>query len=192
MNEKMFKILEIAGIPIIYLTATLRHFVYELSGGSTLSILFASVNESVWEHIKIFAVGFVLWSVIELFWVKPPFKKFVVAKTVSLYFLSMSIIAFFYTYNLFTKEPILWLDLLSAGVFVVLSQYISFRLTTNNSQIADYFPVAVLLLMTFFVMFFSFTIFPPRIDLFRDPVTGMYGIIDDYIDQGAVFLSKTA
>ncbi|MBQ8057702.1 MAG: hypothetical protein IJ275_05140 [Ruminococcus sp.] len=192
MNEKKFKILEIAGIPIIYLTATLLHFVYELSGGSTLSILFASVNESVWEHIKIFAVGFVLWSVIELFWVKPPFKKFVVAKTVSLYFLSMSIIAFFYTYNLFTKEPILWLDLLSAGVFVVLSQYISFRLTTNNSQIADYFPVAVLLLMTFFVMFFSFTIFPPRIDLFRDPVTGMYGIIDDYIDQGAVFLSKTA
>lgn len=192
MNEKKFKILEIAGIPIIYLTATLLHFVYELSGGSTLSILFASVNESVWEHIKIFAVGFALWSVIELFWVKPPFKKFVVAKTVSLYFLSISIIAFFYTYNLFTKEPILWLDLLSAGVFVVLSQYISFRLTTNNSQIADYFPVAVLLLMTFFVMFFSFTIFPPRIDLFRDPVTGMYGIIDDYIDQGAVFLSKTA
>lgn len=192
MNEKKFKILEIAGIPIIYLTATLLHFVYELSGGSTLSILFASVNESVWEHIKIFAVGFALWSVIELFWVKPPFKKFVVAKTVSLYFLSISIIAFFYTYNLFTKEPILWLDLLSAGVFVVLSQYISFRLTTNDSQIADYFPVAVLLLMTFFVMFFSFTIFPPRIDLFRDPVTGMYGIIDDYIDQGAVFLSKTA
>ena len=190
MSERKFRILEIVGAPVIYLTATLLHFVYDLSGGSTLSILFGSVNESVWEHVKIFAVGYVLWSVIELLWVKPPFKKFVVAKTVSLYFLSIAIVTFFYAYNLFTKEPILWLDLLSSAVFVILSQYLSYRLITNDNDIEDYFPVAVLLLMTYFVMFFSFTVFPPKIDLFKDPVTGMYGIIDDYIDHGAVFLSK--
>lgn len=190
MNERKFKILEIVGAPAIYLIATLLHFVYDLSGGSTLSILFGAVNESVWEHVKIFAVGYIAWAVIELLWVKPPFKKFVTAKTVSLYFLSLSIIIFFYAYNFFTKEPILWLDLLSSAVFVILSQYISYKLITNDNKIEDYFPVAVLLLMTYFVMFFSFTVFPPKIDLFKDPVTGMYGIIDDYIDKGAVFLSK--
>lgn len=192
MNERKFRILEIVGIAIIYLIATFLHFVYDLSGGSTLSILFGSVNESVWEHIKIFAVGYVVWALIEILWIKPPFKKFVTAKTVSLYFLSISIIVFFYTYNLFTEEPILIVDLLSSFVFVALSQYISYRLTVSDNKIADYFAVAVALLMTYFVMFFSFTVYPPKIDLFKDPVTGMYGIIEKHIDAGAVFLSKNA
>lgn len=192
MNERKFKTLEIVGVVVIYLIATFLHFVYDLSGGSTLSILFGAVNESVWEHIKIFAVGYVVWTLIEILWVKPPFKKFVTAKTVSLYFLSISIIVFFYTYNLFTEEPILIVDLLSSFVFVALSQYISFRLTVSDNEIEDYFSVAVLLLMTYFVMFFSFTVFPPKADLFKDPVTGMYGIIEKHIDTGAVFLSKNA
>ena len=192
MNERKFRILEIVGVAIIYLIATFLHFVYDLSGGSTLSILFGSVNESVWEHVKIFAVGYVVWSLTEILWIKPPFKKFVTAKTVSLYFLSISIIVFFYTYNLFTEEPILIVDLLSSFVFVALSQYISYRLTVSDNKIADYFCVAVALLMTYFVMFFSFTVYPPKVDLFKDPVTGMYGIIEKHIDTGAVFLSKNA
>lgn len=191
MNNRKFKILEIIGIPVIFLLATLLHFVYDFTDGSTLSILFGAVNESVWEHVKIFAVGYVFWSLVELLWVKPPFKKFVTAKTIALYFLSLAIIVFFYTYNLFSKEPILWLDISSSFVFVVLSQYISYRLITNENDIKDYFTVALMMLMLFFLMFFSFTAFPPKIDLFRDPITGMYGIIEDYIDKGAVFLHKS-
>lgn len=191
MNNRKFKLLEITGIPVIFLLATLLHFVYDFTDGSTLSILFGAVNESVWEHVKIFAVGYVFWSLVELLWVKPPFKKFVTAKTIALYFLSLAIIVFFYTYNLFSKEPILWLDISSSFVFVVLSQYISYRLITNENEIKDYFTVALMMLMLFFLMFFSFTAFPPKIDLFRDPITGMYGIIEDYIDKGAVFLHKS-
>lgn len=191
MNIKKFRIFEIVGAPVIYLIATVLHFTYDLSGGSALSILFGAVNESVWEHVKIFAVGFTAWSLIELLWLKPPFKKFVTAKVVSLYFLCLSIIVFFYTYNLFTDEAVLWLDIGSSIVFVILSQYISYRLITNDNSISDYFPVALMLLMLFYLMFFSFTLFPPKVDLFRDPVTGMYGIIEEHIDKGAVFLSKS-
>lgn len=191
MNTKLFKRLTIIGIPVIYLIATLLHFVYDLTNGSVLSILFGAVNESVWEHVKIFAVGYVIWSIIELLWVKPPFKKFVTAKTISLYFLSLSIIVFFYGYNAILDGPFLWLDLLSSAVFVTLAQLISYKLITSENSIEDYFAVALMLLMLYFIMFFSFTVFPPKIDLFKDPVTGMYGIIPDHIDIGAVFLDKT-
>lgn len=191
MNKKLFTILEFIGVPIIYLIASVLHFVYDWSGGSVLSILFGAVNESVWEHVKIFAVAFTLWTAIELLAVKPPFKKFVVAKTISLYFLSLSIIVFFYAYNLFTAKPILWLDLLSSFVFTLLSQTISYYLTTKENTITDYFPVAVMLIMLYFMMFFSFTVFPPKADLFKDPITGMYGIIGKNIDEGAIFLDKT-
>lgn len=192
MNTKLFKTLSIIGIPVIYLIATILHFFYELSNGSVLSILFSAVNESVWEHIKIFAVGFVFWSVVELLWSKPPFKKFVVSKTIGLYVLSLSIIVFFYSYTTVTGKPILLVDLISSAVFVTLAQYISYRLTIGENSVSDYFFVAVMLLMLFFVMFFSFTLFPPKIDLFKDPVTGMYGIIDNNIDLGAVFLDKSS
>ena len=190
MSEKKYKILEIVGIPVIYLVATLLHFVYDLSGGSTLAILFGAVNESVWEHIKIFAVGFVLWAIIVLLWVRPPFYKYVVSKTLSLYFMMLAIIVFFYTYNMFTPEPILWLDLVSSFVFVALSQYLSYRLTTEDNNLSDYFAVAVMLLMMFFVMFFSFTVFPPKADLFKDPQSGAFGIVDTRVDNGAIMLDK--
>lgn len=191
MKNKLFKTLSIIGVPVIYAIASALHFFYDLTNGSVLAILFSAVNESVWEHVKIFAVGFVIWSVIELLWAKPPFKKFIVAKTLSLYFLSLAIIVFFYSYTTIIGEPILAVDLISSAIFVALSQYISYRLTLSDNNIEEYFIVCIMLIMLYFVMFFSFTLFPPEIDLFKDPVTGMYGIIDENIDFGAVFLDKT-
>ena len=190
MSDKKLKIAEIIGIPVIYLIAVVLHFVYDFTDGSVLSILFGAVNESVWEHIKIFAVGYISWAIVELMWLKPSFKKFVVAKTISLYFLCLAIIVFFYTYNLFTPQPVLWLDITSSFVFVVLSQFISYKLITSEKKIYEYFYIAVALLMMFFVMFFSFTVYPPRIDLFKDPLTGNYGIVNKYLDTGAFFLDK--
>lgn len=190
MSDKKLKIAEIIGIPVIYLIAVVLHFVYDFTDGSVLSILFGAVNESVWEHIKIFAVGYISWAIVELMWLKPSFKKFVVAKTVSLYFLCLAIIVFFYTYNLFTPQPVLWLDITSSFVFVVLSQLISYKLITSEKRIYEYFYIAVALLMMFFVMFFSFTVYPPKIDLFKDPLTGNYGIVKKYLDTGAFFLDK--
>ncbi len=191
MNTKKFKIFEIVGVPIIYLIATFLHFVYDLTDGSTLAILFGSVNESVWEHIKIIAVGFTVWTIIEFLFIRPPFKKFVTAKVFMLYFLSFLIPIFFYTYNLFTKKPVLWLDLVSTLVFIALTQYISYKIIVNENKLSDYYPLALMLLMLYYLMFFSFTVFPPKLELFRDPETGMFGIIEDHIDVGACFMSKS-
>lgn len=190
MSDKKLRISHAISVPFIYLVATILHFVYDLSGGSALSILFGSVNESVWEHIKIFAVGFVLFSVIEVLWLKPPFKKYVTARTISLYFLMLSIIVFFYTYTFITKKPILILDLISSFLLVALSAYISYRILTCECKLEMYFSIAFMLLILFFVMFFSFTLFPPKIDLFKDPVTQMYSIIGKHIDEGAIYLDK--
>lgn len=190
MNIRTFRILEIIGFPIIYLVAVMLHFVFDLTNGSALSIIFGAVNESVWEHVKIFAAGYVTWAIFELLWVKPPVKKFVVAKTISLYSLSVSIIVFFYTYTFFTKSAYLIADIVASVIFVMLSQYLSYTLTTKDNNIKEYFSVASMMLMIYFLMFFSFTLFPPKINLFKDPLTGMYGIIEKYIDTGAFYLDN--
>ena len=191
MNTRIFRIFEITGFPVIYLIAVFLHFVFDITNGSALSILFGAVNESVWEHVKIFAAGYVVWAVFELLCIKPPVKKFVVAKTFSLYALSLSIISFFYIYTYFTKKPLLGLDIAASVIFVALSQLSSYLLTTRDNKIKDYFPVACMMLMLYFLMFFSFTMFPPKADLFKDPLTGTYGIIEKHIDTGAFYLDKT-
>ena len=43
---------ELSGIAFVFLLGALLHFVFECSVESRIVGLFASVNESVWEHFK--------------------------------------------------------------------------------------------------------------------------------------------
>lgn len=66
MGNNKLKKLEICGVFFIFICGTLLHFVYQWSNKSVVSILFGAVNESVWEHVKIFALPYAAWAIIEL------------------------------------------------------------------------------------------------------------------------------
>jgi hypothetical protein len=175
-QEKRYAISEAVGCAAIYLIATGLHFAYTLSGGGTLAIIFGSVNESVWEHVKIFSAGYVGYAILELMWIRVPFRRYVVAKCAGLYLLMGGMIGFFYLYTAFTKEAVMWVDLVSSAVLVCGAQAVSYLLTTRIRVRDEFFYPALMLLMLYYLMFFSFTIFPPRCGLFRDPESGYYGI----------------
>ena len=40
-----------------------------------------------------------------------------------------------------------------------------------------------MLLTLYYLMFFSFTIFPPKTELFRDPVGGGFGIVEKIAEK---------
>ncbi len=189
MNQKLYKKLEIAGGPVVFATASFLHFLYELSGKSVIGALFGSVNESVWEHLKIFSIAYILWGIIELLWVNPPLKKFVWAKALGLYGMCISIAVFFYVYNFFTGRGILFIDLASGIVFAVLAHYASYKITLKDSNTGQYFYTGIMLIFLALIMILCFTYYPPESELFRDPVTGLYGIIPDSFDEGAAVLN---
>ncbi|MBR1535303.1 MAG: hypothetical protein IJ639_13130, partial [Ruminococcus sp.] len=87
MKNKTLAISEAVGCVVIYAAAVYLHFAYPLSGGSALSILFGAVNESVWEHAKIFSAAYIGWSILQLCWVKVRFSQYLVAKCIGLYLL---------------------------------------------------------------------------------------------------------
>ncbi len=188
MNTKLFRKLEAAGGAVVFALASFLHFFYDITQGSILGALLGSVNESVWEHLKIFATAYLIWATIELLWAKPPLRKFVWAKALGLYFMCTSIALFFYTYTLFTGKPILVLDLASSLVFAALAHYLSYRITMNESNKGQYFYTGVMLIFLAMIMILCFTFYPPDSILFKDPVTGGYGIIPDYFDKGDVAL----
>lgn len=176
VNKKRIAISEAVGCAVIYLAAVYLHFAYPLSGGSALGILFGAVNESVWEHAKIFSAAYIGWSLLQLSWLRVRFRQYVTAKCIGLYVLMGLIIGGFYAYTAVTGKNIPCVDILSSAVSVVLVQAMTFFLETGDNRLSEYFAPAVMLLMLYYLMFFSFTIFPPKIGLFRDPVSGGYGI----------------
>ena len=50
------------GMIFIAIVGTFLHFLYEISGHNKFVALFAAVNESTWEHIKICMTPTILWS----------------------------------------------------------------------------------------------------------------------------------
>ena len=56
---------EIVGFIATGLFGTLLHFMYEWTGGNRVIAVFSAVNESTWEHMKLLAVPWVLFSLVE-------------------------------------------------------------------------------------------------------------------------------
>ncbi|MBQ7999639.1 MAG: hypothetical protein IJ298_00285 [Ruminococcus sp.] len=185
MTEKLFKKLEAAGGIVVFAIASFLHFLFELTGESVLGALLGAVNESVWEHLKIFAIAYLIWAVVELLWAQPPLKAFVWAKAVGVYALCISIAGFFYLYTGLLGKSVLIVDLLSGLVFSFLAHYISYKLTVSCRNRGQFFYTGLMLLFLMLVMILCFTYYPPEADLFRDPVTGEYGVPVDIPDPGA-------
>lgn len=172
----------------IYLVAVFLHFFHSLSGGVVLSALVGAVNESVWEHLKIFAVSYILFAVVEYLILTPPLRAFLVAKTLGVYSLLIFMSVFFYVYTFILGASYFIADVVSSFVFTALSQYISYVLMTRWEKARDYFYVCLFLLLLLFSAVLCLSYYPPKLPLFRDPVTGLYGVRPENFDEGALIL----
>lgn len=123
------------GIIIVCLVGTLLHFIYELSHHNKFVALFSAVNESTWEHIKICMTPTIFWSINEI--IKYGFSlNFIFAKSMCLLTIILLIPLLFYSYTLFTKKSILFIDVICFYVTVICSQLI-FKLFISMSNISN-------------------------------------------------------
>lgn len=189
MSEKLFKRSEIAGPFIVFIIASLLHFIYDLSP-NVLTSLFGAVNESVWEHIKIFTIAYLFYGFIEMLLIRPAFKRFVVAKTLGVIAQGALIPLAYYAYTIFTQKPLLIVDLLIGFLSAVSGFLVSYRLYKSDREIEKYFLTSIMILFLILMSLLCFTYFPPEAELFRDVVTGEFGIVPENIDMGAFALMK--
>lgn len=188
MNSKTFIRLETIGGAVVFAIASFLHFFYKLSGKTVLGALLGSVNESVWEHLKILSIAYLIWTAVELLWARPPLKAFVWAKAVGVYSMCIFIAGFYYLYTSLFGKHILAVGLTSSLAFSILAHLISCKLTTSQGNHGQFFYTGIMLLFLMFVMILCFTYYPPETNLFKDPVTGTYGVPSESFDHGAVVL----
>ena len=65
MRDTRWRTWEIIGLLWTLAAGNLLHFVYDWTGKSVAAALFSAVNESTWEHMKLLAVPWILFSLVE-------------------------------------------------------------------------------------------------------------------------------
>lgn len=167
---------ELAGVPAIVGAGALLHFAFEWSGGWRPLAVFAPVNESVWEHLKLGFWPGLAYGVIELFRIGEGLNNWWVAKSAGLTIMGLLTSGLFYGYVAVLGEHALPLDIAVFVAAVAAGQLASYRLLIARElpRVARVPAAAWLLALASAFALWSFD--PPHVFPFRDPVTGGYGV----------------
>ena len=173
MNQTLFMWIAIIAISGL---GTLAHFLYEASGHSRIIGLFAAVNESTWEHIKIALTPTILWSLLDgaSYGLN---ANYFLAKIASLLVITFFIPIVFYSYRRLVKKSILVIDILIFYIAIILSQLTFFGILNLPSQGFAIQYLATVATFVFFGAYMTLTLFPQKSPIFKDPLTGKYGFL---------------
>lgn len=161
-------------IIIISIFGTLSHFLYEISGHNKFVALFAAVNESTWEHIKIALTPSLLWGLYDGF-VYGSNPNYFPAKTLSLMTIIIVIPVVFYTYKELLGKSIIFIDISLFYIAIVCSQFV-FEYFINLPPMPFIFEyLSVVGLFIIFGCYMVFTLQPVENFIFKDPITKKYG-----------------
>lgn len=175
MDNTKIRNYQIASAIFVCILGTLLHFTYKFFGENNFVASFSAVNESVWEHLKLLFFPMLLTTIIGYFYIGKNAPNFLCSKMLGIIISMLFIIIFFYTYTGIIGKSILFIDITSFFVAVILGEYLSYKLMITNFECNNI--IAIIILTIILICFVVFTYFPPNIELFKDPVTNQYGII---------------
>lgn len=173
--QRSLSLWQLSGLTFSAVLGTLFHFLYDWTDNIAFAP-FCAVNESTWEHIKILFFPMLIFAVIQSYFFIKTTPNFWTIKLIGILIGLTLIPVLFYTYNgAFGKSPD-WLNILifflSAGIAYFI-EYLLFKYEFKFS-IPTILPISILTLIT--ISFAAFTFLPPLLPLFKDPVSGGYGI----------------
>lgn len=168
------------GIPILITFGYIMHGLYEWAGYSKVVGIFAPVNESVWEHLKLtfwpiliwWIMGYFLYGAQDFAFIAPWFVSCTVSEIACL----LAIITFYYTYTGSLGIKSLILDIFSLFLGVAVGQGSALYMFKHVKLEYCHLYGAVTILTILAALFAIFTFNPPHIPLFKDSPTGKYGI----------------
>jgi hypothetical protein len=176
MNRSVLR-WELVGIAVIFIAGSLFHFLFEWVGSWPPVGVIAAVNESVWEHFKIAFWPALFYAIIEYPFLKRYTNNFFIAKAVGIYIMPIAIAVIFYSYTAIWGEEILVVDILIFFVAVALGQLASYKILAMRRLPRWTSKAGLVMVVLLAVAFGVFTFYPPHLPIFRDAVSGGYGIV---------------
>lgn len=159
--------LAVLGVGLIVVLGSLLHFTYAWSGDNFFVGLISPINESIWEHSKLFLLPLALLGFFEYRSFKQ-LDKVLFGKLLEFVSMSLFITAFFYTYTgAFGVEESLLVDIFSFILAAEIGQFISYKILVSKSTPPLSANASAALLILIFGLFVYFTLYPPAIPLFE-------------------------
>ena len=174
--KRSIKAWSLLGFAVTSLLGTLLHFVYEWTGESIFSAPFSAVNESTWEHMKLLFFPMLVFSLVQSNFFREYNNYWCIKLRSTL--LGVSLIPIiFYTYNgVIGKSP----DFINISIFFIaaaISYIYEVRQFNKNSIICKNPKYSFFTLLFIGALFIIFTFLTPKLAIFRDPTTMLYGIV---------------
>jgi hypothetical protein len=167
---------ELIGIALIMGVGSALHFAFKWSGELAPIGVFAAVNESVFEHLKLAYWPAMLYAAIEYRFINKFTNNFLIAKTAGIYVAPAAILVLFYSYTAITGAENLIADIAIFGVAIALGQLVSYRILLRPRLSHRIYIAAFVGLISLGIIYTLFTYFPPQSPVFMDSNTGTYGI----------------
>lgn len=167
---------QFCGFCTVSLLGTLLHFLFDWSKNSLFVAPFSAVNESTWEHMKIYFFPALLFAVIQSRYTGKQFNNFWCVKLIGIIIATISIPVIFYTANgAFGKTPD-WVNIIIFFIANAIGFVLEFVLFQKSSLSCKRKWLPILIFIIIAILFVIFTFFTPRLPLFLDPLSGSYGI----------------
>ncbi|MCS7117495.1 MAG: DUF6512 family protein [Thaumarchaeota archaeon] len=174
--KKFLLATEIGGIFFIVFVGAALHFTYEWSGHNVVVGAFSAVNESVWEHLKLPFFPALMLATVQYAFLRKSYPNFFIGKAIGVFSVPVMIVVGFYGYEAIFHSSNLAYDIGLFVASVIAGQIISYKAVTKYGDKApvNFLPIAALI--AYAILFIAFTFSPPELEIFRDPLTGEFGI----------------
>ena len=176
MSDRKWRTWEIAGLLFTIAAGNLLHFVYDWSGKNDIVAAFAATNESTWEHMKLLAVPWIIWSFIEWLALRRRKSPVPAARGAGLLVGLTAIPMLFYTYQGIVGRSLPPVNIIIFQAAVLLAFWVSWHIQDKRKWSGKPWQwLGGLLLLAAGVLFVLWTYRPPRLVVFIDPLTGQVG-----------------
>ncbi|MCC5795321.1 MAG: hypothetical protein JJT85_11390 [Chromatiales bacterium] len=179
---------EIVCIFWVATVGSLLHFAFELSDYWTPMAFFAAVNESAWEHVKMYFWPGLFFALAQYTYTRHLANNYWLGKALALLVTPLVIFVCYFSYMAWVQASgarvTLWIMLMIMTFGITAGQLTSWFVLTREPLGAWRRPAASGIYVTLLLAFSTFTFFPPRVFLFNNffcyQYTNEFGILDDY------------
>ncbi len=170
------------GFAFTVIAGSLLRFAFAASEGNTLIGAFAPVNGSVWENLKLIIFPGLLFAVPEFLIYGRCIPNFTASRISSLFSGALLYVFLTYAYVGMTGSSFYLADafifIFSVGLAYLVGY---FMMKSSKCFPSDNYTILFIILATaMIILFFYYTFNPPMSELFRDPITEDFGIINTF------------
>lgn len=177
MNDRAWRKWEVAGLFFTLIWGNLFHFVFDWSGQNAIVGAIAAVNESVWEHIKLLIVPWVLWSVVEAVALRRSRGSVLAPRAAALVAGALFIPVAYYSYVGISGSSVSIVNIIIFQLAVLLAFFVSWRMQDKGKLRGKGWAIlGAAVLLALLALAVVWTYYPPQLPVFADPQSGQRGL----------------